>query len=502
MKRKILLLMSLTLVLTSSSFFLPLYISQNIDNDKLSTDELTIGESRGVIPAIKQLYSLQEKGSREWLRLAKKLARNDGEIANELAMFYGQQGNNKDTLYWLVKAKELGNKNARYALIEHLITEHNYNQAITLLSPILDEEKAFKFRVKVALLLGDVAFIKEQLLTLKDNPNATTQLQYLVNLIKKYKILAEDSYLAPNSDSNVLQPIVLNTSTINHCDNSIQFFATSLNDLQHVELLIEQFNRHKLAEAFCFQTVRYIPINELNCQYQQGNAIRCDESIWQMKSATISSRFIAVMLPQGGANVHLGMLYLDNQDTVEVLAHEVSHLLGFVDEYPLPNHHLKCAAVQSTPFAHNAVVLQRFYQGNRDLLRKNILKQLPWAGKIAKSTPILTATKSGWKLGTPKDYSGSIGVYPSSTCDNSNVSSFRPLARNTQLTYFELDFPKEYFEILKSSRYDFRMPSYHYNVALALFNKHQISEARIWLTHAAEFELKPKRKTKILKGDF
>jgi hypothetical protein len=83
----------------------------------------------------------------------------------------------------------------------------------------------------------------------------------------------------------------------------------------------------------------------------------------------VTTRYIAIMLPKGGANVHFGMLYFDAKDSIDVIEHEISHLLGFVDEYPLGKGHSKCRTSQQQISAQNIAVLQNGYQGERSAIR-------------------------------------------------------------------------------------------------------------------------------------
>ena len=130
---------------------------------------------------------------------------------------------------------------------------------------------------------------------------------------------------------------------------------------------------------FVLRLVRYIPINELDCNNDPQKAITCNEVQWELRAKTINTRYVGLMLPEGGANVHLGMLYFDAQDSVDVFAHEISHLLGFVDEYALTPEHSICQQPQKEIFSQNISVLKNRYQGNRKEVRVKVLKQLAWA---------------------------------------------------------------------------------------------------------------------------
>ena len=225
------------------------------------------------------------------------------------------------------------------------------------------------------------------------------------------------------------------------------------------------------------------------------------------------------MLKEGGANVHLGILYFDTNDNSDVFSHEVSHLLGFVDEYPLTSDHDKCQGVQQETFSHNITVLNRYYYGELKEVRARVLENISWSQSIKASTPILqemqsrAGGKKHWRLGTPSEYQNEVGVYLSESCQNSvaldnstltnaesGYSSFKPLSRYTQLRYFENDFPEEYLTILESRPSDFLMPSFHYNIALSLYQQGQMSTVKYWIDNAVKWESETVKKIKILQG--
>ena len=252
----------------------------------------------------------------------------------------------------------------------------------------------------------------------------------------------------------------------------MQFFATNLSGFRHGKQLIAQFQQHKLSKTFCLQTPKYISVQQVNCQHSKNDRITCKASVWGTRS-DIKSRYIGLIVEQGGANVDNGIMYIDQQDNVNVLAHELSHLIGFIDEYPLPEQHQKCARNQIDPFSYNVVTLEKTYYGERADIRKRILAQLPWGSLIKLSTPILSKVKSTstlnskdvWVLNTPKAYQKELGLYSTHSCDkNANVQAFKPYYARTQLEYFELAFPQEYLNIMSLAPKRFLMPSYQFNV--------------------------------------
>ncbi len=206
---------------------------------------------------------------------------------------------------------------------------------------------------------------------------------------------------------------------------------------------------------------------------------------------------------------------------MEVLAHEISHLLGFIDEYPLAESHTKCNNAQAEPFSNNIVIFESAKIGNKKSdkkeLRVEILKQIPWRDLIKSTTPILTKFGHHWRIGTPVSYSKEVGLFIAETCDlnvsiDNSVKSnstkpnkaiaYKPLFKRTQLRYFESPFPKEYIKLLTLNKHKYRMPSFHYNIALALLLQGDSEQAYYWLTEAINREEMATRKQKLITGSF
>ena len=298
----------------------------------------------------------------------------------------------------------------------------------------------------------------------------------------------------------------------------MQLFATRFSHLQYLEELIGQFEQHPLNQYICFTPVRYMPIDTLACTAETGKSIQCNEKSWKALAQSIDTRFIGALLPEGGANVHLGILYIDAADNFDVFVHEISHLLGFVDEYPLAAEHKACQSIQQQAFSENVAVLAEQYQGNRSEVRANILSQLAWGKHIKQTTPILqpiknssTSTQDKWRLGTPTKFQHEIGLFKGNTCQRSNqrqgdgsvgFSAYSPLNKTTKMQYFSLDFPSEYLHFLQTGSMKYLMPSFHYNIALAHFTSGNIKEADYWLKQSAKWEDKQYRREVILQGNF
>ncbi|NQY38040.1 MAG: hypothetical protein HRT37_24445 [Alteromonadaceae bacterium] len=476
MKLRIFIIMSLTVLLPSSSFFLDKYLDEIITSGDFSARQLQLAVKLELNSALIIQRQTAIQGSDLWKRLSQKLAKNDGKIAFELAAFYHkvnrQQVNNQQVkdnyieedlqqniITWYQQAIRLNYQPAYIEFAKYYFNAGKLEIASEILKPLLENNQALNLSIEIAVSQGDIDFVDkhfDQLKKFADNNQSEPQKnsKKIVNLLERYQVSAQQR---ENQETK-----------FNSCNVSVQLFATNFYDLTYIEKQVTEFASHPLNQYLCFPPIRYVKLSQLECSHFADERIQCRESQWKNLAGSIQSRYLGILLPRGGANVNNGILYLDRQDTVQVLAHELSHLLGFIDEYPLPVNHSVCVAPQKRMFSHNIVVLNSVYQGKRKEIRPKILKQVPWFALIKDTTPILLKVKQGWRLGTPESFAGNVGLYLSETCDNQKVQAFKPLYQHTQLRYFEQYFPVEYVTQLNENLTKFLMPSFHYNIALSL----------------------------------
>lgn len=455
---KVRILISLVIIILLSLFFFIDSHREKITQAIISSEQLSRLDSIEFFTRPHERLSklLTTENSRAWLHLAKLYAKQNADIAFEVAEYYLQQNNIISAQLWLKEAIRQQHKEARLTLANHYFKTKQYLESRNLLLPILDNDRALVLSYKLAIQLGDTEFISQNKTKLANIENRDF-----------YQLLLDFSVFSA-AKSNINQ----------ECHVSVQLFATNLAGLQHGKNLTEQFRQHKLARYVCLQSPKYVPSQELSCQTEIKQRITCRANVWATR-ADISSRYIGLIVEQGGANVDNGIMYIDQQDGADVLAHELSHFLGFVDEYPLPSQHQKCQRNQQTSFSYNLVTLPERYYGERDKIRKRILMQLPWASLIKDTTPILIKHGKGWKLTTPLKFQHEVGVFSARSCDKNNkVQAYKPYAHRTQLEYFELNFPQTYIDIMALAPKQYLMPSYHFNISRDLALQGEYSRAR------------------------
>ncbi|WP_440874047.1 tetratricopeptide repeat protein [Thalassotalea sp. PLHSN55] len=491
--------------LSSSSFFLSRALTIKLDNNQATSAELDLATELKLPSAYQYHVNQLSYGSELWQKYSQLLANTQGEQAYLLANYFSEQQHLERAQFWYRHAINLNYQPAYFALAKLHFTEKRFEQAKQLLDKINHNKETDSLRIQTALHLGQLASLA-QLLKPIEQTDHLPMLKQLADYGVFELLIQRGLFDAKHQPHQLLANKTNSAST--QCHNSVQFYATNLADLQRLEQLLSKFSKHQLSTYFCFETPRYVPLPELNCKKRAGQsktlAIECDESYWQRWADNIDSRYIGIMLPEGGANVHFGIMYIDQQDNELVLAHELSHWLGFIDEYPLSAQHQACASIQTEPFANNIVVLDSFYQGRRADARRLILTKLPWAEQIKSSTPILTAHKTGWQLGTPETHENEneIGVFNADSCSLSKTFAYKPTKGRTFMQSFETPFPSSYQRLLDHLNGRFAMPSFEYNIALAKFKLGDKGQAVKWLNRASMKEIDKSRQERVKIGGF
>lgn len=454
--KKTLIIVFITLVIIYTGVInLPTFVSNLLNQNIHNTWLQDYGRSQQL--SAYYLYQRRHNsvGSTDWLLATQQLAKTSSTNAIELADWYRQNNDNVQQQFWLQQAINLDSKKASLLLAKLLLTMTKYNEAHKALHALdsrVDKKRltteqltdkqinTLLFDIKLSVRLGDVEHVKELAAQLSNITIRTIAVDKTKEILNRYKIVNQ-------------QVMVSNAFT---CKLSILPIATNIEDLEILDQLLYEVGTQSLGKSFCFATPIYQPLNTLGCLAKEGKRIECQRQTFQRLAKQTKAKYIMAMMPRGGANVNNGILYIDSADTVDVVNHELSHLLGFVDEYPLPINHAKCMAEQSQSFAHNIMVVKNNYDVSGEGWRENILARIPWAEQIKADTPLRFLNKEKWQLGTPKSHIDEIGLFKTNTCQGKRYDEngelielqvFKPVSVNTQLEYFELAFPKQYIDI-------------------------------------------------------
>jgi hypothetical protein len=459
MKSKIfLIILSLLITLSISSFFWLNSLVVSVENGHASHSQLSHISQFGLRPMLYQRFESLPNKDKKWINIAKVLAKTDGNVAFALAQYYLKNRRSRDVDLWLIQAIQLKHFEARLLLANIHINNDEKDKAKKLLLPVKHNMFALKILIEIAIAEGEDSLIAQytQLIKTLNSVEQNNEYQEFYQKLQRYSVINK-----------------VNIDSTPKCDVMIAPYATSLKNLDYLQELISSPILKPFRPFICFSPVKYISKKELNCSHIEDEAIRCDESIWNKEQGVISlkHRFLAVLVEKGGANVNSGILYLDSNDTEKVFLHELAHLLGFVDEYPLPKNHFRCLGKQESMFSHNIAVLPRFYQGSQQFVRQTILSQLPWAKYIDSTTPLIRKTSEGWVIGTTGGTRDTVGGFVAESCDGPNFVSVKPLNQRTAMRYFEEPIPMLYLQLLADNYRRFLMPSYIKNVEFAAEQK-------------------------------
>jgi len=504
----------LSILLSSGAFSLDDYLTERLNNNHYSKDQLTYALSLKLDAAYAIKLTEFKLGTVPWIFYAKLIANSDGQTSKKIADYYYQQGDVKNSIIWYQQAVKLLDSSAVMPLAKLYFSQNKLGLAQKVLESAKNQSSIHMyFAVELAIAQGDLSYIATHLDKLSSSEVGNT----LLAKINQYEVLSEITINAKLTKGNYLSNQLQSQVSLaeKNCPTSMQLLASTLADLDKLSQFKKQFKQHPLNKYLCLSEPKYIPINKFHCYHTVNSAISCNEGTWQTFTQNLSTRYIGLLYPYGGANVHLGIMYVDREDTFDIFSHEITHLLGFVDEYPLAKKHPKCDQVQTAMFAQNIAVLQKRYYGNKKEVRNNILKSIPWRKKIKVLTPILTSQltpnkesldniieENSWLLGTPKKYRGEYGVFNADTCNTADFRSYKPLDKITQLQYYQVEFPNKYLDLLVNNWQEYLMPSFHYNIAMSLLVKGDIAQGRTWLLKSASMETNKTREMKILKAQF
>lgn len=457
---------SLVFFILLSFFITTALYRENIVNATINHQQLSFLENFDFFNNTDQRLA-QLKTSKKfnaWLHLAKLHGNSSAKTAYQLAEYYYANNKPEDAHLWYRSAVRQHHVKARIKLANIYFDQQRYNEAKVLLTPVLNNPKALTVAYKLAIQQGDITFIESYKNSLATSEN-----------IAFYQELLSFSVFSNKQEQQNLKLLANYNDT---CLIDIELFATNLAGLRHGSKLISSFNSHPFAELICLSPPKYISAKVLQCQHEEDEKIACNTDVWA-KRTNINARYIGVILQSGRANVDNGIMYLDQGDNLNVFVHEVSHFLGFVDEYPLPMKHQKCQQAQKVPFSHNIVVIDAEQNGNREQIRKRILAQVPWRSLIKDTTPVLTRQLQGWKVATPQAYNHEVGLFAANTCNKQDsTQAFKPIYARTQLEYFELKLPVLYLNIIKLAPKSYLMPSYHFNISRDLAKQGEIEQAK------------------------
>ncbi len=191
--------------------------------------------------------------------------------------------------------------------------------------------------------------------------------------------------------------------------------STKQSVLQWQQLQLQwQQDRQLSSLAICFHAPVYVDSQALACSEVVAERIQCH--IQPLTTVVLASKVthLLVLAGRGGASYNNGWLQLPENASLALLRHELSHLFGFIDEYPL----VKSIASSEC---------------RRGRITPNVL--------FAKDD--LPAYLARWQL-TARD----IQLTAVDSCKHAKLQAYRVVAADSHLQHYELPMPDLYLQLI------------------------------------------------------
>ena len=193
------------------------------------------------------------------------------------------------------------------------------------------------------------------------------------------------------------------------CLQQVLFVTSELPSLGQASDFIRRFNMDLRLQSLpiCIAPkVVFVP-QLFECDDVDSNTrISCDIAPLAAHLKDRQFTHLVIFTRQGKANVHNGIMYLDLQDTYDVLIHEMAHFAGFIDEYPLSK---ELAERVCSGIAAPNLVFQQAGQPQPDLHY--------WQGLGRTDIPLLSKAR---------------------TCNNHSAQAFKTSKEMTFMEYHDL----------------------------------------------------------------
>jgi hypothetical protein len=245
------------------------------------------------------------------------------------------------------------------------------------------------------------------------------------------------------------------SATSQQCSLTIQPVLSTLQSASrwlHLSQAWQQ-DRQLSSLAICFSTPVFVDTLTLACSEQQGTRIHCDHKALKPVVQRTGATQVLVVAGKGGASYNNGWLQLPETATLPLLRHELSHIFGFIDEYPLSADIAvsECQAGRITP---------------------NILF----------SKEDLPSYLARWQLSADD-----IELTAVNSCQHASTQAYRVVRVDSHLQHYELAMPDLYLQLMKKQlmRPEQLMPVAYYFAYLA--RQEQDWHAwQLWMQQAAK----------------
>lgn len=233
------------------------------------------------------------------------------------------------------------------------------------------------------------------------------------------------------------------------CQNPIQVWIPPADiHANYYADLLQTWQQHPLAEFTpCLQVKRF-PTLELNCKIE-GNRQRqrCTLPLLPDEANTQHIVFRGSFI----ASVDPRVLMLPERADVLLMAHEIAHWLGLVDEYAMsPNLAEAFCAGRYNGASLNVVVTDKTVMSALEL--QALWSDLPWRNAVSNWQQLGVLQSDGrWQLGTLN--SQQIGLHSINTCAHAEGYAWRPVGFFTAMQYHDTNrWPELYLDLIRRAQ--------------------------------------------------
>ncbi|WP_026375111.1 tetratricopeptide repeat protein [Aestuariibacter salexigens] len=230
-----------------------------------------------------------------------------------------------------------------------------------------------------------------------------------------------------------------------NCTMKIQPVVTNLSGIAQAVRFITQFASDERVNALpiCLgQPVWQEADYGCDANFAGGRRLGCSPAKLAEIVEQSAATHIVMFAEHGKANVHNGIMYLDQSDTYDVFIHELAHFVGFADEYPISGE-LAASLCRRQDIPN--LVFMPSVQKRREAAIQEVLQDVPaYAHQfvrqaiedgqvdILEDAPLIPPAAKKWS-GLPF----SVSVSKARTCNNDDAQAFKPVSEITFLEHHD-----------------------------------------------------------------
>jgi hypothetical protein len=273
--------------------------------------------------------------------------------------------------------------------------------------------------------------VTQQLTTTAADPAAQQQLQRLQAELGAWQLLAVPQ------QQQLQQPYLQQFQSGSTCALTLQPVLSTFASARNWLGLMQQWQQDAQLSSLpiCFNPPQFIDSRDLACSEQAGVRIHCQASALVPLVLQGQATQLIVVAGQGYASYNNGWLQLPVTADLALFRHELSHLFGFLDEYPLS------AAVAADECIPGRITPNLIFAKND-----------------------VAAYLKHWRLSAED-----VALTAVATCQQLSRQAYRVVAVDSHLQHYELAMPALYLQLMQQQlqQPELLMPVQYYFAYLA-----------------------------------